>query len=224
METYHKIQTVFLRDPETKFKALLEGQFAKPEFEFLKDTLWEWTEKVDGMNIRVTWDGTAVKYFGKTDAATIHPDLFTRLQELFPADKLRAKFGNGCAEDDLELREETKLAVCLYGEGFGAGIQKGGDYQQQKDFILFDVKIGDYWLERSSVEDIANTLGCRIVPIMKHGTLLEAVEFARTGYKSVIAENTDLVAEGLILKPTTPLYNKRGERVISKIKFRDFKK
>ncbi len=38
-----------------------DGEFAQPEFETLKDVQWEWTEKVDGTNIRImievlTWD------------------------------------------------------------------------------------------------------------------------------------------------------------------------
>lgn len=40
MKEYHKIQTVFLRNPETKFKTLIEGQFSLPEFEYLKNNLW----------------------------------------------------------------------------------------------------------------------------------------------------------------------------------------
>ncbi|MBU1082564.1 MAG: hypothetical protein KKB59_18905, partial [Spirochaetes bacterium] len=48
MQKYHKIQTVFKRDPETKFKTLLIGDFALPEFEYLKNNLWVYTEKVDG--------------------------------------------------------------------------------------------------------------------------------------------------------------------------------
>ena len=213
MITYHKIQTVFLRDPDTNFKKLLEGQFAKPEFEYLANNQWHWTEKVDGMNIRVMFTGEKVYLAGKSDNAAIHPHLTEQLQSLFPLDKMQSVFGSS------ETGES--LGICLYGEGFGAGIQSGGYYQQNKDFILFDVKIGDLWLERPNIEDVANKLDCRIVPVVGTGSLSEAVEFARTGYKSTIA-NEAHVAEGLIMKPTTELINRRGERVISKIKFKDF--
>ena len=37
MKEYHKIQTVFKRDPDTKFKTLLHGEYSLPEFEFLKN-------------------------------------------------------------------------------------------------------------------------------------------------------------------------------------------
>ena len=48
MTQYHKIQSVFKRDPNTKFKTLLEGEYSIPEFEYLKDNEWVFTEKVDG--------------------------------------------------------------------------------------------------------------------------------------------------------------------------------
>ena len=58
MEKYHKIMTVFKRDPETKYKTLLMGEWALPEFEYLCCNPWVFTEKIDGTNIRVNWDCT----------------------------------------------------------------------------------------------------------------------------------------------------------------------
>lgn len=211
MNQYHKIQTVYFRDPETKFKKLLEGKFSKPELEFLANNRWQWTEKIDGTNIRIIWNGFTVRFGGKTDNAQIPTVLLKVLQDTFTAEKLGAQFGTGEIAD-----------VCLYGEGFGGKIQKGSSYCLRQDFILFDVKIGDLWLERSTVEEITDSLDILIVPVVGQGTLFEAVEFARTGYKSIIAESSDLIAEGLILKPQMELFNRRGERVISKIKFQDF--
>ena len=48
MKEYHKIQTVFKRDPATNFKTLLEYDWSESEFGFLADNDWVWTEKVDG--------------------------------------------------------------------------------------------------------------------------------------------------------------------------------
>lgn len=46
MKEYHKIETLFVRDTGTK--KLMEGQFRDPTIEFLKDNIWQFTEKVDG--------------------------------------------------------------------------------------------------------------------------------------------------------------------------------
>lgn len=210
MKQYQKIQTVFLRDPETKFKTLLEGQWAKPEFELLKDLNWVCTEKIDGTNIRVLWDGEKVCFGGKTENAQIPAHLLSALQELFSVEAMKA-----CFEDAKE--------VCLYGEGYGKKIQRGGNYLPNgNDFILFDVKVGEFWLSRESVEAFARKLVINVVPVIGVMTLLEAVEMVKKGFKSTIAENKEYIAEGLIMKPVIELFNRRGERVISKVKYKDF--
>jgi len=114
MNTYHKIQTIFKRDPETKLKTLLLGQYSLPEFEYLKDNNWVFTEKVDGTNIRVIFDGETLAYKGKTDQAQMPPQLLERLKESFDPqiDTFKSLFPTG---------------ACLYGEGYGAKIQKGGE-------------------------------------------------------------------------------------------------
>jgi hypothetical protein len=207
MKEYHKIQTVFLRNPETKFKTLLEGEFALPEFKYLASNEWVFTEKVDGTNIRVMFDGSQITFGGKTDDAQIPAFLVTRLQDMFlpQLETIREKFTDG---------------VCLYGEGYGAKIQKGGgNYRQDNDFVLFDVKIGDWWLERSSVEEIASALKLDIVPIIGTGTLYDMVEKTRRGFKSIWG---NFKAEGIVARPACELKSRNGHRLITKIKRRDF--
>ena len=142
MQKYPKIQTVYLRDPDNKYKTLLEGQYAMPEFEYLKDNEWYFTEKIDGTNTRVMWHGImpgaeTLTFHGRSDKAQIPPFLLDKLQGIFHKDRFSEVF-------------EEPTNVCLYGEGYGARIQKGGgDYiPDGVDFILFDVKIEDWWLKR----------------------------------------------------------------------------
>jgi len=212
MTEYHKIQTVFLRSPESNYKNLMYGQWAYPEFEMLKDLSWVWTEKIDGTNIRILWDGTTVRFGGKTDDAQMPTFLLKVLQDTFTPERMKAVFpepGN----------------VCLYGEGYGARIQKGGGnyLPDRTDFILFDARVDTWWLTRESLEDISAKLNIGIVPILGRGPLLEAVEFTRKGFKSTIAQNKDYDSEGLILKPPVDLFNRNGKRIVAKIKHRDFK-
>lgn len=211
MKQYHKIQTAYLRDPENNHKTLLQGKWAKPEFGILKDIEWTWTEKIDGTNIRVMWDGEKVRFGGKTDNAQIPTILIDVLQDTFTPELM-----NDCFPDANE--------VCLYGEGYGKKIQKGGNYiPDRADFILFDCKISEWWMMRESLEDIKDKLGIGIVPVLGKGPLVEAIEMVRNGFKSTIAHNVDYVAEGLIMKPSIELFNRKGERIISKIKHKDFK-
>ena len=53
MKEYHKIQSVFKRDIANG--KIIEGKYSLPEFEYLKDNQWVFTEKVDGTNIRIIW-------------------------------------------------------------------------------------------------------------------------------------------------------------------------
>lgn len=216
MTEYHKIQTVYLRDPETKFKTLLEGQWTLPEFNYLKSLKWEWTEKVDGTNIRVTWNGGEPRFTGKTDDAQMPLHLLKSLAETFTRDKFLAALPN--------IENDPCYSVCLYGEGYGAKIQRVGSryIPDGCGFILFDVKVGDWWLDRKDVYDIADKFGIKRVPVIDTGTLTAAVAHVQAGFKSIISVDATLDAEGLVMRPLMQLWNRKGERIIAKVKMKDF--
>ena len=211
MIKYHKIQTVFLRDPDNHYKTLLDGQYSLPEFEYLKDNEWVFTEKVDGTNIRLMLNESGqYKIAGKTDNSQIPPFLLDVLTEIMISREDPTK----------EIFKDT--AVGLYGEGYGAKIQKGGgNYRQDQDFVLFDIKIGDWWLQREDVEDIATKLELDLVPIIGSGTLIDMVEKAKQGFNSIWG---DFKAEGIVARPQTELMARNGKRIITKIKQKDFRK
>jgi len=208
MSKYHKIQTVFKRDPANKNRTLLEGEYSLPEFEFLKSNKWVFTEKVDGTNIRVYFKDGEITFGGRTDQAQIPPTLVERLNDLFLSQRERfvEKFG--------------EAEVCLYGEGYGPKIQKGGgNYRDDQSFVLFDVNVGGWWLQRNDVDDVSQFFGLDIVPIVGEGTLLDMVELVRGGIKSAWG---DFQAEGLVARPEIELRTRGGHRIITKIKCRDF--
>ena len=218
MKTYHKIQSIFKRDMANNGK-IMEDKFALPEIEWLKNNEWIFTEKVDGTNIRIMWEGEEIKYGGKTDNTQLHIDLIENLHKLFDSkiELFREMF--------IPLREMfippegQKVAVCFYGEGYGAGIQKGGCYREDKSFVLFDIKIGNFWLNREDVEDIANKFGIDIVPIVGSGTIKDMVDMVKKGFNS---QWGDFLAEGIVAKPKIELFTRRGDRLIAKIKHKDF--
>lgn len=211
---YHKIHTVYKRDPNTKFKTLLEGEFSLDIFDYLKYNQWVFTEKVDGTNIRVSLneDGLPV-YAGRTDKADIPAHL---------SESLNKTFLNQTETLSEIFLDSGESGFCLYGEGFGPKIQKGGgNYRDTPGFVLFDVRVGDWWLRRNDVEDIATALGLEVVPIIGQGTLLELVNWARDGIKSTWG---DFQAEGIVARPMVEVNDRSGRRVITKIKCKDFYK
>jgi hypothetical protein len=210
MREYHKIETVYERDT-TGTKKLIEGQFRNPTVDYLKHLYWEWTEKIDGTNIRVHWDGHQVSFGGRTDNAQIPAPLVNRLNDLFGG------------ETNAQLFEQKfgETEVTLFGEGYGAKIQKGGGLYKSDgvDFILFDVRIGDVWLHRYSVEDIAAAFNIDVVPIVLRGDIDNAVKFVKSKPMSTIGTAP---MEGLVGRPMEELRDRRGNRIIVKLKVRDF--
>ena len=206
MKEYHKIQTIFKRDPKTRFKTLLMGEYSLPEFEYLSKNRWVFTEKVDGTNIRVMFSNGLIGFRGKTDRAQLPGPLVNRLEErfMYQAKTFEEKFSDG---------------VCLYGEGYGPKIQKGGKYREDQDFVLFDVKIGRWWLQRKDVEEIGYLFGLEVVPTIGSGTLDEAVIKTQEGFESRWG---DFIAEGIVARPAVELKTRSGDRIITKIKHRDF--
>jgi hypothetical protein len=179
-----------------------------------------------------------VRIAGKTDNANIPPKLKAFMEEHYPEDKVLAAFGlqkfipAQQFADHKWVDENGRPAVnkipriyTVYGEGYGAGIQKGGNYiKDGVSYIVFDVKVDDMYLLTASRDEIAGKLGAPIVPFIGYFTIDEAIDFVRVGFKSTIAENKDYMAEGLVLRTECGLLNRRGERLITKIKTCDFEK
>lgn len=211
MRTYTKIETPFVRK-EDGSKKLDYGVFRNETVEFLADSRWYGTEKIDGANIGIVWDGHSVKYQGRTERSQIPAHLTNKLVEIF---------GTNEAEEMFEQKfGETQ--VILFGEGYGAKIQKGGNYIPNGcDFILFDVYFPetDLWLKRDSIEDIANAFGIKCIPIVVEGTLNDCIEFVKSKPKSTIG-TADM--EGVVCKPMVDMYDRMHRRVMVKIKVCDF--
>ena len=212
MKEYIKIETVYERDTEGT-KKLIEGKFRDETVEFLKDCRWEWTEKIDGTNIGIVWDGHRVSYQGRTERAQIPSTIVNRLNELFGG------------ETNEELFEQTfgEQNVILFGEGYGKKIQKVGNLYNPDavDFILFDIYLPDkdLWLKRESVEELAKTFGCEAVPIIIWGTVDDAVRLVKSNPTSTIGTAP---MEGLVGRPCVDVRDRQGRRVIVKVKARDF--
>lgn len=206
MNEYHKIEGLYKRDEETK--KLLPGQYRNEAVAFLKDCEWEFTEKIDGTNIRVHWDGHRVSFAGRTDKATIPPKLMECLEEMFGGEVNEQVFEQHFGEKE----------VTLYGEGYGAKIQNGGAYRTDNSFILFDVNVGGAFLNRSNIEEVARYFGVDVVPIVITGTIKDAEQFVKARPDSTIGKAK---MEGVVGRPKVELQTRNGNRIIVKVKVRD---
>ncbi len=215
---YPKIQTLFKRTAKGE---LILGDWTDPTFEYLAGLPWRCTEKINGTNIRVTIDPISeairsigqpvVSFGGRTENAQLSAKLVGWLTAKFLSEEMQET-----------LAKKFPSGAILFGEGFGAGIAKGGgNYQDFQSFILFDVRVGDWWLQWSDVIDVAETLGIPHVPVVGTSTLDQAISAARDGIESKFGL---FPAEGIVAEPVVPLFNRQGDRVITKIKARDFER
>lgn len=212
MSEYHKIQSIFKRDMEHPKRPLILGEWTLPVFRELKDLKWNGWEKIDGTNIRVIYDADtkSVGFKGRTDNAQIPPHLLELLNEKFTFDKLRLFF-------------DMDNSFVLYGEGTGYKIQKGCKYwggRKVVDFILFDTLIeGKYWMPHDFNANAAMILGVPVAPLLDSMTLEDWVIQQTTGEKSHYG---DFMMEGVVVRPPIELFDRLGNRVVVKIKHKDF--
>src|SRR3989304_3616139 len=173
-----------------------------PAFGYLADLEWEWTEKVDGTNIRIALTESGPVLGGKTEAAQIHAFLLPVLNEI------------GARGTGMGFLE----GLTLVGEGYGPKIQSGGGYRPDHGFILFDVFTNhDNPLQRRDVEIIAPQLDIPVVPIIGRGKLSAAIEQVQRGFLSEVAEGRRR-AGGLVMGPTAALRDRQGHRTMPKAK------
>ena len=213
MYKYPKIETVFERDIDGT-KKLIYGKYRDKTVEYIQDCLWVFTEKIDGTNIGIYWDGHKVNYQGRTERAQIPKHLMVRLEELFGGEENEQLFEQMFGDKE----------VVLFGEGFGKKIQKCGEkyIPDGVDIILFDVYFpqNDVFLEYYNVMKIAEAFGIKVVPIRCVGTIDDAISRVIHPMESVFGTAQ---AEGLVGKPAVEVRDRNGKRVIVKIKYQDFK-
>ena len=209
MREYHKIETVFNRSTDGD-KRLIWGDYRNETVEYLADNIWQFTEKIDGTNIRIHWDGHNVEIGGRTDRAQIPKHLMDYLSATFLTPEVEELFEQTYGEKD----------VMLFGEGYGAKIQNGGDYRSDVSFILFDVLIGDNWQSRELVETTAKMFGIDVVPIVLEGTIGDGIDYVMQHNNSTIGK---AVMEGIVGRPKVEMKDRLGNRIIVKIKWKDFK-
>lgn len=229
---YPKIDTLYDRDERHR---VIIGNLRRPEFGIIKK--WSVTEKLNGRNTRVSLfdDGLdgIVDYGGRTDEADMPPELLEYLKKTFTLEKMKAAFWI----DPLKIPQ----SVTIYGEGYGhgTGVSGSGVYRKDISFRIFDCTVEKWWLERPNLEDVAKKLEIKCVPILGVIDFLPTEEghierlFLDNMNNLVAVEdsegskNTDLRnirPEGIVAKSDPMLFNRKGQRVMWKLKIKDFKK
>lgn len=171
------------------------------------NTSWVVSEKLDGTNTRIIWDGYRLAVKGRTNSSQLQGYQNTLLKEL-------SENGNYKFDETFGTKE-----VVIYGEAFGGKIQ-GNPHDVEPQFKVFDILVDGIWLQYEAVKDISLSLGLEMIP---HYTI--------EGWETVMEDFFDLANgrqqsgeyfEGLVAVPAHMPLTRQGERVITKIKVADF--
>ena len=217
MTKYPKIETAFERDDQFRVNV---ARLRRPVFASI--CRWVVTEKVDGTNMRLIFHRaaateTSFEIRGKTDNASIPPALLAHCTDL--AHRVQPRVDEIMAEHGL-------TTYVLYGEGYGPKIQNGGRYRGDQGFILFDIAVGGgTYLPDAAVTDAAKDLDIPRVPVLGEFHFDDIIELVKRGFPSAAANvyDRDFFAEGIVARTVDPLYDNRGERLILKLKTKDFR-
>lgn len=167
-------------------------------------------EKIDGTSAHITWKDGKVTFF----SGGVEHENFVKL---FNESLLEQKF--------LELFGE--MDTTIFGEAYGGKVQgMSNTYGKDLKFIVFDVKVGENWLDVPNAEDVATKFGLDFVPYNKVSTDLEILDKERDSDSVQAVRNgcgPGKLREGVVLRPLVELRMNNGSRVIVKHKGDAFK-
>lgn len=220
MTEYQKIETLFKFDNATKTYL---PEFYNPYVEYLKDNAWICSEKIDGTNVQVEYDGHRVSFHGRTERTDFLKEVLAVLSETF-------------ADSEVEFEQLFgDKHVILFMECYGGKIQ-GGLYGGKERLIGFDVMVNGCYLDKMTIKDIFDKFGVETIKFFT----VKKLDYAIDIVKNIAAYPQDsyhisthceknynesrTTIEGLVCVPAMRIYDHQGKRIIVKIKARDMKK
>lgn len=215
---YGKLYTLFERDK--KFKVIdilnpkLDGITNIKEFII--------TEKIDGTNCGVVLTPDKQILIRKR-SDVVEDDkqhhLYFEATNDVPFDKIKKYF------------EDSDALVIIFGEACGGNIQKvGQNYSLSPTFLVFDVKVGNSYLDWASLEKFCDEVGLKTVPRLSNRINISKKDLNIEGMKNLLLKypKTNVKggkggdSEGVVVRSEPPLLNKFGTRMMFKIKFKDY--
>jgi hypothetical protein len=211
---YLKIPCLFMRDPNNH-NSVIKDSYTSPELEYLRNNMWSFTEKIDGTNTRIYWDGHSIAILGHTAISNLPLNLYSFMISRFVTPEME------------EVFEQVFGAtpVVIYGEGFGAKVQKGGGLyvpdHESVNFRCFDIWIGGYYLREADVDDICGKLGITRVPHVLNGTIQDGIDWLMD-HSHALSTFSEAPIEGLVGRLSgVRLLNGKNEPIMVKLKHHD---
>lgn len=165
-------------------------------------------EKIHGTSAHVAWKDGKVSF---SSGGEKHE----KFAALFNTDYLSERF-KALGSD----------SVVVFGEAYGGKCQgMSATYGKELKFIVFEVKIGDTWLNVPNADDVAHKLGLEFVHYRRVSTDLADLDAERDAPSEQAKRNGVLepcIREGIVIRPLAEFRDNRGDRVIAKHKRAEF--
>ena len=207
LEDTKKHDSRLLINPKT---SSAQKTYREPELEYLAKNPWTYKRKLNGENMRVLWDGDQAIWNGRTDSFTPNKETTEYMNSKFAEEIFEEKFGR------------DKI-VLLFGERMGPKTQGNELELESTEFVLFDINIAGVWLEPKNIQAIADYFGLRTCY-----DFMRPIDSSRN-YSETLENLINLTAqgefkdwEGIVAIPSTGVFNRKGDRIICKIKNQDY--
>lgn len=168
------------------------------------------SEKIHGTSAHIRWQDNQIHFFSGGECNQ-------KFSNLFNISELKEKFQ--------ALNINTFV---IYGEAYG-GKQQGmrETYGDDLKFIVFEVKIGDCWLDMYSADKFASGLGFEFVWYTRCSIDIKTLDTYRDQISVQAKRNSPVLfslakSEGIVIRPIIEVTKNNGQRIIAKHKRADF--
>jgi hypothetical protein len=110
----------------------------------------------------------------------------------------------------------------LFGEGYGSNIQAcGPKYRDDPGFMLFDIRINNWWISQEDLQGMADQLEVPRAPELGVYTENEIIENIKSQSLSFCSKEAQDM-EGVVCRSFPQMLFRSGEPIMWKLKIRDF--
>ncbi|MGB0387827.1 MAG: RNA ligase family protein [Ardenticatenaceae bacterium] len=191
----------------------IENHYRKPsidwfldQFPELKEETFAIQEKIHGSNIQFIF--TPGDDAGRKPAEVQLASRSKRLkpgENFFGVRQLLPKYRE-LTEMLAERSQKEGIAINLYGEIFGPGVQKGVNYGREKRILFFDVAIDGKWLAPAEMEQFLAGYEQFLIPTIKVVQGLESAINEEAEIVSKVNPVAGNIVEGIVIKPRNKAY------------------
>ena len=187
-----------------------------PELETCKYVI---QEKIHGSNFQIIISKDDSVSYGKRTSSLQPTEKFYEYQSVVSKSSIQnliTEIKKTCPYTNL-----TNTHITLYGELFGANIQKGISYGQERKILFYDISIDGSLMAPIVLYDLFNLIDAKeyIVPTLDIVSgLKDAMEYniefnSKAGINNGISTDEENICEGVVIKPYEKIYFLRGNNL-----------